>query len=50
MWEVPCFVLRCETYDETKISSFVSDVNQQNKGAGCVQDFFVWSQGGKDSP
>ena len=29
---------------------FVSDVNQQNQGAGCVQDIFAWSQEWKDSP
>ena len=29
---------------------FVSDVNQQNEGAGCVQDIFAWSQEWKDSP
>ena len=29
---------------------FVSDVNQQNEGAGCVQDIFAWPQEWKDSP
>ena len=29
---------------------FVSDVNQQNKGAGCVQDIFAWLLEWKDSP
>ena len=29
---------------------FVSDVNQQNEGAGCVQDILAWLQGWKDSP
>ena len=24
---------------------FVSDVNQRNQGAGCVQDIFAWPQG-----
>ena len=29
---------------------FVSDVDQQqNKGAGWVQDYLVWPQGWKDS-
>ena len=28
---------------------FVS-VNQQNEGAGCVQDIFAWPQEWKDSP
>ena len=29
---------------------FISGVNQQNEGAGRVQDFLVWPQGWKDSP
>ena len=28
---------------------FAYDANQQNEGAGCVQDICVWSQGWKDS-
>ena len=29
---------------------FVSDVNQENKGAGWVQDFLAWLQRWKDTP
>ena len=29
---------------------FVSNANQQNEGAGCVQDIFAWPQGQKVSP
>ena len=49
-WEVPCFIQGWGTQDESKISSFVSDVNQGNEGLGWVQDFLVWLQGWKDSP
>ena len=29
---------------------FVFDVNQQSKGAGCVQDFLAWPQRSTGSP
>ena len=29
---------------------FVSDVDQQNEGAGWVQDYFAWPERQKDSP
>ena len=29
---------------------FVSDVDQQNKGAGWVQDYLAWPERWKDSP
>ena len=29
---------------------FVFDINPQNEGAGCVQDFLAWLQVWKDSP
>ena len=29
---------------------FVYRVNQENEGAGWVQDFLAWPQGWKDSP
>ena len=37
-------------HDESKISSFVSDINQGNEGVGRVQDFLTWPHEWKDSP
>ena len=34
----------------SRLYLFVSDVNQQNEGAGCVQDILVWPQRWKESP
>ena len=48
-WEVPGFIRGWGMQGESKILSFVSDVNQRNKVAGCVQDILAWRQGWKDS-
>ena len=47
-WEVPGFIRGWGMQGESKILSFVSDVNQRNEVAGCVQDILAW-QGWKDS-
>ena len=49
-WEVPGFIRGWRTQGESKFYLFISDVNQQNEGAGCVQDILAWPQGWKDSP
>ena len=49
-WEIPGFIQGWGTKGESKISSFFSDVNQRNEGAGSVQDFLAWLQGWKDCP
>ena len=48
-WEVPGFIRGWGMQGESKILSFVSDVNQRNEVAGCVQDILAWQQGWKDS-
>ena len=48
-WEVPGFIRGWGMQGESKILSFVSDVNQRNEVAGCVKDILAWRQGWKDS-
>ena len=48
-WEVPGFIRGWGMQGESKILSFISDVNQRNEVAGCVQDILAWRQGWKDS-
>ena len=48
-WEVPGFIRGWGMQGESKILSFVSDVNQRNEVAGCVQDILAWRQGWKGS-
>ena len=44
-WQIPVFIQGWGTKGESKISSFFSDVNQRNEGAGSFQDFLTWLQG-----
>ena len=46
-WEVLGFIQGWGCRVGPRFHLFVSDVNQQNKGVGCVQDFFAWLQGWK---
>ena len=48
-WEVPGFIRGWGMLGESKILSFVSDVNQRNEVVGCVKDILAWRQGWKDS-
>ena len=34
----------------SRLYLFVSDVNQRNEGAGCVQDIVAWPQWWNESP
>ena len=49
-WEVPGFIQMWGCRVSPRFHLFVSDVNQRNEGAGCVQDVLVWLQEWKDSP
>ena len=49
-WKVPSFIQGWGIRMSSRLYLFVSDVNQQNEGAGCVQDILVWPQRWKESP
>ena len=46
-WEVPVFFKDGEHKMSPRFHLFVSDVNQENAGVGCVQDFLPGRRDGK---